>query len=204
MPKFSVIMASFLGTYPNSAKDRDKKIIRAVNSVLDQTYNDLELIVVADGCQKTIDLLKEYEDPRIRVFLIPKARMWSGEPRNTGIDNARGEFIVYLDVDDVWGENHLKSLANALNEYDWVWFDDNRYIPKTDQWYQNSCDVTKIGRCGTSNICHKRELNVHWDHPGYAHDYYFIEQLRNYKNFGKVNAGEYFVCHLPGAGGWDL
>jgi glycosyltransferase involved in cell wall biosynthesis len=198
MPKFSVIMPSFLGVYRNAAKERDGKIIRAVNSVLNQTFTDFELIVVADGCKTTMDLVSQYDDPRIRSFFIPKAKMWAGEPRNKGLTEAQGEFIVYLDIDDVFGENHLKSLFDIIGDKDWVWFDDNRYLPKTNQWYQNACDIMKIGRCGTSNICHKRELDVHWNHDGYAHDFYFIEQLRNYKNFGKVDAGEYFVCHLPG------
>jgi glycosyltransferase involved in cell wall biosynthesis len=129
--------------------------------------------------------------------------MWSGEPRNKGLQEAYGDFVCYLDIDDLFGADHLKSLSDALGERDWIWFDDFRYLPKVKKWYQNPCDITRKGRCGTSNICHRRKLDVKWDHDGYAHDFYFILQLRSYPNFCKVE-GEYFVCHLPGVGGFDL
>ena len=199
--RFSIIIPSFLGAYRNSAQNREQKIIRAINSVLGQTFEDFEVIVIADGCKTTVDIVKQYDDPRVRHFFIPKAKMWAGEPRNKGLTEAKGEFMTYLDIDDMFGENHLQSLNDKLNGYDWIWFDDIRYMPKLKQWYQNPCNVAKIGMCGTSNICHKK-LDVVWNHDGYAHDYYFIEQLRNYKNFAKVDAGEYYVAHLPGV--YDL
>jgi glycosyltransferase involved in cell wall biosynthesis len=201
MPKYSIVIPSFLGDYPNAAKHREKKILRAISSVLNQSFNDYEIIVVADGCQKTINIVK---DTGVRSFLIPKSKNWSGEPRNKGIEEATGDYITYLDIDDLYGKDHLKKIDEQINSYDWVWFDDIRYAPKPDQWYENPCDITKIGRHGTSNICHKRELPVKWDHTGYAHDYYFVEQLRRIPNFAKIQGGEYYVCHLPGAGGYDL
>lgn len=205
--KYSVIMASYLGEYRNCAANRDKKIVRAINSVLSQTFQDFEIIVVADGCEKTVEIIKRIEDERVRCFLIPKSRTWSGEPRNTGIDNAKGEFIVYLDTDDLYGENHLQNINNGLNSFDWVWFDDIRYMPKTKEWYQNPCDIIKMGRHGTSNICHKQSLPYRWDHVGYAHDYYFIKHLKQNMNFKKIEGGEYYVAHLPNSSlgiGYDV
>lgn len=196
--KFSVVIASFLGPYPNAAKNREGKILRAINSVLSQSLQDFEIIIVADGCKKTVEIMKQVKDHRVRTFLIPKARQWSGEPRNKGIEEAKGDYIVYLDIDDVYGENHLSGIADKLNGYDWVWFNDIRFMPKMNQWYENPCEIDKIGRHGTSNVCHKRDINARWDYVGYAHDYYFIEQLRKNPNYAKIEAGEYYVCHIPG------
>ncbi len=201
----SVVIPSFLGDYPGAAKNRDQKIIRAVSSVLNQSFQDFEVIVIADGCNRTVKVMEQIEDERVNTYLIPKSKTWSGAPRNAGIEVAEGEWIVYLDIDDLYGENHLKNISEQLGAYDWVWYDDIRYSPKQDQWYENPCDITQIGRHGTSNVCHKRELPVKWDYVGYAHDYYFVLQLRNNGNFAKIKNAEYYVCHIPGgAGSYDL
>jgi|WetSurMetagenome_2_1015567.scaffolds.fasta_scaffold32708_2 glycosyltransferase involved in cell wall biosynthesis len=201
--KFSVIIPSYLGEYRTAAKDRDKKIVRAIYSVLNQSLQDFEVIVVADGCEKTVSITKDLD---VKTILIPKSKLWSGEPRNTGIQNASGDYIIYLDIDDVYGGDHLKNISDQLGTYDWVWFDDIRYSTKQKVWYENPCDITQIGRHGTSNICHKRNIPVKWDYVGYAHDYYFVLQLRQNGNFAKINDGEYYVCHIPNAdtGGYDL
>lgn len=196
--RFSIIMASYLGEYRNSAKDRDLKIVRAINSVLKQSFQDFEIIVVADGCERTVEIMEQFTDLRIKTYLIDKCKMWSGGPRNTGIENAKGEFILYLDIDDLLGENHLQNIATGLNSYDWVWFDDVRYNTKSGEWYVNPCNITVISQHGTSNVCHRRDLPYRWEHSGYAHDYYFIAQLRQNKNFTKITGGEYYVCHVPG------
>ena len=201
--KYSIIIPSFLGEYRTAAKDRNRKIIRSVNSVLTQTYQDFEIIVVADGCDKTVQIMKQVTDERLTTIKIPKSKLFSGEPRMAGIDIAKGEFIIYLDIDDVYGENHLQNITNQLGSFDWVWFDDIRFNPKSNEWYENPCDIHQISRHGTSNICHKRSLPVKWDHVGYAHDYYFILQLKQHPNYTKIQGGEYYVCHIPGAGGYD-
>jgi glycosyltransferase involved in cell wall biosynthesis len=205
--KFSVIIASYLGEYRTAARDRDTKIVRAVNSVLTQTLQDFEVIVVADGCEKTVNIISQIEDERVRCFLIPKSKTWSGDPRNTGIEAAKGDYIVYLDIDDLFGDNHLQNISTGLSTYDWVWFDDIRYDPKTGIWYQNPCDIRQAGKHGTSNICHKRELPYRWDHVGYAHDYYFVKHLKQNTNYTKIEGGEYYVCHIPNSNigkGYDL
>jgi len=205
--KFSVVMASYLGEYRTAAQNRDKKILRAINSVINQSFTDFELIVIADGCQKTVDIVKIFTDLRVRCILIEKSKLWGGAPRNTGIEAAQGDFIVYLDIDDLYGPDHLKTINEGLNGYDWVWFDDVRFSPKTDQWYQNPCDIVRAGSHGTSNICHKRSLPYRWDRDGYAHDHYFIKHLRQNSNYRKIAGGEYYVCHVPDSNlgkGYDL
>jgi len=198
--KFSVIIASFLGPYRTAAKDRDRKIIRAVNSVLKQSYQEFEVIVVADGCDKTVEIMKQVDDPRVKTFKIPKSKHFSGEPRMKGIDEAEGDWIIYLDIDDIYGENHLKNIADQVSSRDWVWFDDIRLNPKNNEWYENPCDINVISRHGTSNVCHKKVLpfQAKWDYTGYAHDYYFILQLKRNTNYSKIQGGEYYVCHVPG------
>jgi len=203
---FTVVIPSYLGDYRTAAKDRDKKLVRAVNSILTQTFQDFEIIVIADGCEKTVEIMSDFKDKRIRTFLIDKQPVWTGQ-RNKGLDEALGEYIVYLDVDDILGENHLQNISNGFNGYDWVWFDDIRYSPKLKLWYENKCNIRMIGSHGTSNVCHRSSLPYRWDHKGYAHDYYFIKHLKQNTNFTKIPGGEYYVCHLPNSTlgkGYDL
>jgi len=63
--KVTVIMASYLQDYSGSAKNREKKFIRAVKSFKNQTYENKELIIVSDGCIKTIELF--FTNDRIKV-----------------------------------------------------------------------------------------------------------------------------------------
>ena len=196
--KISIVMASYLGAYAKAATNRDKKIIRAIRSVESQTYKDWELIVVADGCNETKKILKEifWYEQRIKGFFIKKQKTWSGVPRNTGIQKATGEYICYLDVDDLFGENHLLSIVKSLNGKDWYFFDDWVYSKTGKNWRLRVCRL-RIGQCGTSNVIHKPKF--FWDPKAtYAHDWHFINELRTSHNFGKIKGGEYCVCHIPG------
>ena len=113
--KFSVIMPSRLENYNPSAKLKDQKIIRAVNSVINQTFEDWELHIIADGCQKTIDIIQNHiKDTRLHLWKIEHTRLWSGRPRNTGIEQALGDWIIYLDIDDAYGGDHLKIINEGL------------------------------------------------------------------------------------------
>ncbi len=194
--RFSVILPSFLGEYAGAASRRPEKLCRAVDSVIAQTFQDWELLVIADGCQETVEIMKRYTDKRVHCHLIIKAPMWDGKPRNTGIEKGKGEYIIYIDGDDYWGDGHLQGINDNLADHDWVYFND--YICDPDgSLIMRNCDIKRLGMNGTSNICHKRSLDVRWGHRGYAHDHYFNQKLLLYRNYAKINVGEYVVMHLP-------
>lgn len=213
MPKFSIIMASFLGDYPRAAKDRDIKIVNAINSVLNQSFNDCEVIVIADGCEKTFDIVEAnfYGNEKVSCYVIPKQPVWSGMPRNLGKQMAKGEFCLYLDIDDFYGKDHLKTINDNLGEHDWVWYCDLRYNELRKQWYENPCMINRMGYNGTSNVCFKRELQVFWPEgarANYGHDHWFNQELViKYKNGAKIKTPAYHVCHIPdhpGGKGYDI
>lgn len=197
--RFSIIMPSYLGNYPNAAKNREQKIVRAVESVLGQSFEDWELIIVADGCQKTAEIIKPfvYEYlPKIRLLEIPKYKTWAGAVRNAGIFKAEGEIITYLDIDDYLGSDHLKLINDGFAENDWVFFNDLNYDVKKG-WYENLCSF-EYGKCGTSNIAHKRSLGAYWTSNNYAHDFVMIGNLKGMsKNFTHIGRSEYYVAHIP-------
>jgi glycosyltransferase involved in cell wall biosynthesis len=78
----------------------EKHLRAAVDSVLGQTFTDLELLVINDGSTDgTADILGSYQDPRLRVFHRPHEGIIP--TRNYGVSQARGEWIACLDADDI-------------------------------------------------------------------------------------------------------
>ncbi|MBW1698264.1 MAG: glycosyltransferase [Deltaproteobacteria bacterium] len=87
----------------------------AVDSVLAQTFDDFEIIVVNDGSTDpdTIELLSQYDRPKTRVIHTPNRGLASA--RNTGIQEAKGEYILPLDADDRIGREYLEKAVRILD-----------------------------------------------------------------------------------------
>lgn len=199
--KFSIISPSFLGSYHGAAKNREEKIVRMINSVLQQTFQDFELIIVSDGCEKTMEIVKPYVlefMPKIRLIQIQKQPTWSGKVRNAGISKAIGDIITYVDIDDILGSNHLQIINDNFGDYDWVYADHLMYSMKQEKFVPYHTNIDVKGMCGTSSISHKRSLNALWINNGYEHDKVFIDTLKKIsKNYGRIPQTEYMVAHAP-------
>jgi glycosyltransferase involved in cell wall biosynthesis len=192
--KYSVIMPSRLIPYKGCAELLNKKLLRSMRGVLDQTFKDFELIVIADGCKETKEIVSTvFTDERLVLLECNHKVLWDNTPRNTGLENARGEYIIYCDIDDFWGEKHLEIINKNMDDYDWIWYND--FILK-ETWQERACNIKSLGGCGTSNITHKSSLGIIWERPGYAHDFYFVQKLLMFKGI-KIETPEYFVCHIP-------
>jgi len=204
--RFSIIMPCTLTPYKNCASNLEGKLIRAVESVLKQSFIDWELIIVADGCKRTKDVIMPYFMeylPKIRLIEIPKQKIWSGSVRNAGIFKAEGEIITYLDIDDKLGENHLQIINDNFGDSDWVFFND--LIWKNKEFVENHCNMDVKGQCGTSNFAHKRSLNAYWNDNSYLHDYLMIKQLQAISsNYKVITCGEYHICHRPNNPKFDV
>lgn len=209
--RFSIIMPSLLVDYPGTATKKEQKIIRAINSVLAQSFSDFELIVIADGCHSTSFIVRKqyalpgqfsfdypgFTDNRIKLYSVKRNGLWSNNARNAGIKAAKGEYIIYLDIDDQYGPDHLKTFADNIKGEDWVYSND--WMMHEGKWVERQTDITQYGRCGTSNLCHAARLGLTWDKTGYGHDYHFIQQLRAFENNKHIPTAQYHVCHIGGA-----
>lgn len=88
--------------------NREKLIERSINSVLNQTYKNFELIVVDDcSTDNTENVVKKYNDERIHYIKLEK-NSGACKARNVGIENAKGEYIAFQDSDDVWHKDKLE------------------------------------------------------------------------------------------------
>jgi glycosyltransferase involved in cell wall biosynthesis len=99
-PKISVIIPSY-----NTAS----LIARCLDTVMAQTYQDFEAIVVNDGSPDTPDLEKVLQPYMDRIVYIKQQNKRCAGARNTAIHHARGEFLAFLDSDDTWYPEHLAS-----------------------------------------------------------------------------------------------
>ncbi len=119
MPTISIVIPAY---------NADETILETVSSVQQQTFSDFELIIINDGStDRTLELLNTVEDFRLKIFSYSNG----GLPvaRNRGISHATGEFIAFLDADDLWTPDKLELQLAALQQhpeagvaYSWTYF----------------------------------------------------------------------------------
>ena len=123
MPTISVIVPAY---------NAEHTILETIASVQQQTFSDLELIVINDGStDQTLKLLDTVKDPRLKTFSYSNGSL--PVARNRGISHATGEFITFLDADDLWTPDKLELQLTALQQhpqagvaYSWTHFMDEK------------------------------------------------------------------------------
>jgi glycosyltransferase involved in cell wall biosynthesis len=106
-PRVSIIIPSY-----NTAN----LIAACLDSVFGQTFQDFEAIVVNDGSPDTLELEKVLQPYLDRIVYIKQVNKRAAGARNTAIAKARGEFLAFLDSDDTWLPNHLKSQVKQFDD----------------------------------------------------------------------------------------
>jgi glycosyltransferase involved in cell wall biosynthesis len=103
-PKVSVIVPTF---------NRPTVLKNAIQSIINQTFQDFEIIVVNDAGEDVRSVVESFNDKRIQYISHSQNKKLAAA-RNTGIRSARGKYIAYLDDDDVFLPKHLETLVNFL------------------------------------------------------------------------------------------
>jgi glycosyltransferase involved in cell wall biosynthesis len=147
-PKVSVLIPTY---------NRADKVCKSVESVLAQSYADLEVIVVDDGSSDDTDktLVRIFGD-RIRYFY--QANCGVSKARNKGIEEARGEWIAFLDSDDLWENDKLEWQFKALE----------RFAPDcgacyTDVRFYNHAETRTMFQLAAESYLHEGVLGVNCD-----------------------------------------
>ena len=84
----------------------EKYVSQSIKSVLEQTYDNFELIIIDDGStDKSLDIIKSFNDPRINLE-INKTNLGLQKTLNLGLKLSRGEYIARIDADDEWGDKN--------------------------------------------------------------------------------------------------
>ena len=128
----------------------EKYIVKCVKSVMEQSYKDLEIIIINDGSSdSSYELCMELAENDSRIKVISQKNSGLSKARNTGIDNANGEWIIFLDGDD-WLDRYCieKCLEVSLASTDIVMFPYIREYPnnprKVELFSQNQKVFSKM------------------------------------------------------------
>lgn len=145
-PKVSVVIPTY---------NRSRLLVRAVDSVLQQTYQDFEILIVDDhSTDDTKERVAELSDGRI-IYVHHDGPRGGSAARNTGIKNASGEYIAFLDSDDEWypvkmeKQSHL--FADPSIDISYTGFQ------RVDQ-VSGKAYETVLPRCG-GNVAHRLWLD---------------------------------------------
>lgn len=94
--------------------NKEISIANTIQSVLSQTFQDFEIVVVNDGStDSSAKIVEQINDPRIR--LIHQKNQGVSAARNTGIREAKRVWIAFLDGDDLWKKNHLREIIKMMS-----------------------------------------------------------------------------------------
>ena len=94
----------------------EKYIDKCLNCVTNQTYKNLEILIINDGSSdNTLEIIKKNKDKRIR--LITTKNQGLSLSRNTGIENAKGKYLFFIDVDDYMEKDTIEYLYELIKKY---------------------------------------------------------------------------------------
>lgn len=154
--------------------NRSAVLKRAIQSALDQTFKDFEVIVVDDGSSEDVAAVAHsFQDKRISVTRLP--HMGGNVARNVGIAQSRFDWIAFLDSDDRWAENKLEKFhayvsKNPESEIIYSGFtywdaEKDLFYPKIDMMPDNITSVLLVKNVvhGTSLIVVKKKLLLQID-----------------------------------------
>lgn len=136
-PKISVIIPAY---------NSEKTIKETIQSVINQTFADFEIIVINDGSNdSTLEVLSSIKEPRLKVFSYTNSGV--SESRNRGIAEAKGEYISFIDADDMWTDNKLEEQLKALQSnsgasvaYSWT-----NFINENGNFLRSGCHINANG-----------------------------------------------------------
>jgi len=150
--------------------NRPDLLFNAIESVINQLYTNIEIIVVNDAGEDVSHIIDAFADTRVRYFTHEENQKISAA-RNTGLMHAKGKYIAYLDDDDIYYPNHIGTLVRFLesNDVDIAYTDayeksvgTNGLIPLSSSLGASAPNpdipLYKRGGCEADGVCRKGAL----------------------------------------------
>lgn len=119
------------------AYNASKTIARCIESILNQTYHNIQLIIIDDGSKdNTADILKSYITENSNIIYLSQENKGVSSARNTGLEHVESEFVFFVDADDYISNQFVEHFMNYPKEYPYVaggYTDSNGWILPTEE-----------------------------------------------------------------------
>jgi teichuronic acid biosynthesis glycosyltransferase TuaG len=137
------------------AYNAQKYIAESIESVIAQTYANWELIVIDDGStDNTGNIIKQYKQQDVRIKSIYQENSGQGNAKNVGIEISRGEYIAFLDADDLWLKEKLEVSVNTIKVADVSLLFTNYAV------FNSELDVSKLTTMQVGNTIYKGRESI--------------------------------------------
>lgn len=144
----------------------EKTIGKTIDSILNQSYKNIELLIIDDlSTDKSVDLVKKYIEKDVRVRLLKlEVKGGASMARNLGIKNANGDFIAFLDSDDTWYTEKLEKQIKFMQDNDFAFTYTNYDVIKDGEYSHTSKivdkytykELLKVNRIGCLTVVYDR------------------------------------------------
>lgn len=190
-------MENFKYSFICAAFNSDKWITRAIFSVLNQSYKNLEFILIVDSKEdKTLTAIEEIKDDRLKVLVQDGKGPFLA--RKFGVERASGDYLLFLDADDSYKENALEIINNYLEDksYDFIsygfeYVDKNNNIFKT---YSKNYGYKEMNHEGFIEELYLKEIQMSLWNKVYKRDCY--KEYKYINNITSFKHGEDYLFSL--------
>ena len=176
--------------------NRDTLIHESIQSVLDQTYTPIELIVVDDGStDSTLKSLEKYKDLSNVSIISIKHSGYVGFVRNEAVKFASGEWIAFLDSDDIWENRKIEMQMQVLKsnpQYRFIhtlerWIRNDKVVSQKHRKHEKAGDLfqTSLGKCEIGPSTVLMEKSLFYENGGFRED---LEICEDYEFWLKITS----------------
>jgi glycosyltransferase involved in cell wall biosynthesis len=135
----------------------EKFVSDAINSVLNQTYKNFELIIIDDGSKdNTLKVVCSFDDKRIKV--LKQENLGVSKARNAGINKSQNKYIAFIDSDDKWHPKKLENFINNISENNIGIYHSNVIL-----FDENGKDLSKYNYSEPISLDNDRDLILIYD-----------------------------------------
>ncbi len=174
-PKVSVIVPVY---------NTEKYIERCLNSLLTQTFGDIEIIVINDGStDKSMQAIERLAEEDSRIKVIEQANQKQGAARNRGLEIAKGDFITFIDADDWVDIDYIDKMYHCIKKHDTdIAVASVIRIKASGKFRRYSNYTEEIFYTGFNNLAKTLKIPSHWQVWGILYKKEVLDGLRFEEN----------------------